>query len=143
MAAIPEGFPDVPRFSSLLNYLQLCSVGVELQSETLQAIIEKTAADEWRLQDDNSRVFTALQVVIAMRSMIAVDEPQRNLDRLFIYIEPVDKIKIKKEMVAQGPEEIERGSGMKLAEIDLTGDEAIETATFDRGLAVPQQVHCV
>eukprot|EP00966_Prymnesium_polylepis_P049937 1156016-Prymnesium_polylepis.1 len=34
-------------------------------------------------------------------------------------------------MVAQGPEEIERGSGMKLAEIDLTGDEAIETATFD------------
>ena len=38
------------------------------------------------------------------------------------------------------PEELELEAGMKLAEIDLTGDFPIETATFDGGGVIPQQV---
>eukprot|EP00966_Prymnesium_polylepis_P237210 5486184-Prymnesium_polylepis.1 len=43
-------------------------------------------------------------------------------------------------MAESEPEELELEAGMKLAEIDLTGDVPIETATFDGGGVIPQQV---
>ena len=133
------GFPEVPRFSSMYNYLELCDVGASLVSDTLQDTIMKTAAHKWKLLDD-SRELSALEIVKEMRFVIAEDEPDRDLDRLFVFIAPADKVSIKREMAESEPEELELEAGMKLAEIDLTGDVPIETATFDGGGVIPQQV---
>mgnify|MGYP007078117184 CR=1 FL=1 len=130
----------MPRGSSLLNYLKLCDVGFKLNSDTLQDTIRKVDEDEWRLDDDPSRELTSRQVVEEVRFNISEDEPDRDLDRVLIYIEPADKLKIKREIAEEELEEPEPCAGMKLAVIDITGDEPIETATFDGGGSVPQEV---
>ena len=55
----------------------------------------------------------------------------------------MDKITIKREIAAAGDDSDSEGEprvAMKIAEIDLTGEEPIETATFDGGMIVPEQV---
>ena len=134
-----DGFPDVPRFSSLYNYLELCEVGSSLVADnTLQDTIEKVPSGKWQLLD-GARELTALEIVEEIRFVIGEEDDGRDVDRVFIFMEPVDRMKIKREVAEQEPEERELQRGMKLAEIDLTGDDAIETATFDGG-SVPQQV---
>lgn len=136
-----DGFPHVPRFSSLLNYLELCRVGVTIMADTLDAMLTKTSDQSWTLQDEDHEL-TAVEIVEKMRFAIGEDEPERNVDNVFILIEPVDKVAIKREVAAgdESDHDSEAKVGMKLAEIDLTGDEPIETATFDGGLPVPEKV---
>jgi hypothetical protein len=135
-----DGFPEVPRFSSLLNYLELCRVGVTINSHDLDATITKTAPDGWDIKDED-RALTAVEIVEKMRFAISEDEPERNLNNTFIFMEPVDKITIKREIARECEDEDEEPLvGMRLADIDLTGEEPIETATFDGGLALPQKV---
>ena len=56
----------------------------------------------------------------------------------------MDKITIKRDIAAAGDDSDSEGeprvAPMKIAEIDLTGEEPIETATFDGGMIVPEQV---
>ena len=109
------GFPELRQFSSLLTYLELCETGCSLVSDTLQDTIIKTAIGKWSFLEDN-RELTALEVVEEMRFVIAEDEPERDLDRLFIFVQPVDKVSIKRELMEGGEEEeLQLERGMKLA----------------------------
>ena len=137
-----DGFPEVQRFSSLLNYLNLCQADVTINTETLDGSITKRENNCWVVQDEDQEL-TAVQIVEKIRLLIGEDEPERNLDNTFILIQPVDKITIKREIAAAGDDSDSEGEprvAMKIAEIDLTGEEPIETATFDGGMIVPEQV---
>jgi hypothetical protein len=136
----PQGFPEVPRFSSLHNYLELCKPGVFIDCETLDAKITKRLDSCWDLPDEE-KPLTAFEVVEKFRFTIIEDDSECNVDNIFIMVEPIDKVAIKREMVTEYEnEDLEPLVGMKRAEIDITGDEPVETATFDGGMAVPEQV---
>ena len=122
-----DGFPEVQRFSSLLNYLNLCQADVTINSETLDGSITKRENNCWVVQDEDQEL-TAVQIVEKIRILIGEDEPERNLDNTFILIQPVDKITIKREIAAAGDDSDSEGEprvAMKIAEIDLTGEEPI------------------
>ena len=145
-AARMDGFPSVPRFSSLLEYLELCDVGCSLASATLLDTIAKNESGKWKMFDDG-RELSAREIVQEMRFIIAEEEPKRNVDNIFIFIEPVDKVTIKREVADQDGSDVpEREAGIKLAEIDLTGEGWVETVTLDGGSSLPQEVsialHC-
>jgi len=57
-----DGFPEVQRFSSLLNYLNLCQADVTINTETLDGSITKRENNCWVVQDEDQEL-TAVQIV--------------------------------------------------------------------------------
>ena len=133
----PDGFPNVPRFSSsLLRFLELCAAGATIHSETLEAAIVKTANEEWIYDEERC---SAREIVREFRFILSEDDSSLTsaaLDAHLVCIEPMDARTIKKEIAtAEEEEEEEAPVGRRLAVIDLSGENAIETETFDYGPA--------
>ena len=76
---------------------------------------------------------SAREVVEEMRFVVREENPERDPDCYFVFIEPVNKLEVKKEVAASedAEEEVDVCVGMTLAYIDLTGKDAVETDTFD------------
>ena len=142
-AAVPmlDGFPSVARFSSLLDYLELCDAAVVIKSATLDCDLLKRTDETWEGLD-GSEPLSARAVVETMREYISEDDPDADLDKLCVLIEPVDKLAIKKEMADAADlsdDEPFMTVGMKLCEMEFDGERFVETKTFDDGPAAAQQ----
>ena len=76
---------------------------------------------------------SAREVVEEMRFVVSEENRERDPDCYFVFIEPVNKLEVKKEVAASedAEEEVDVCVGMTLAYIDLTGKDAVETDTFD------------
>ena len=138
-----NGFPDVPRFSSCLEYLELCEEDVFINSVQLDTKLTKIIGGngKWRHEAEGTD-FTALEIVELLREAVAEDQPEINLEEAHVLLEPSDKLRIKKEVAAEDEEEEPERLGMKLAVIDLEpgGDGVpIEVETHDGGPASGQQ----
>ena len=128
----------------MLEYLDACLPGAELESRTLDGVILKRESGKWSFEDDDRRL-TSREIVEMMRVCIGEDGSGRDADQVFVCIEPVDKVIIKREMAEEGEEgqadPLPQRVGCTLAEIDLTGDGApTEVATYDGG-PVPLPAH--
>ena len=139
-----NGFPDVPRFSSCWEYLELCEEDVFINSAQLDTKLVKIIGGngKWR-HESNGSDLTAREIIELLREAVAEDQPEINLEEAHVILEPIDKLRIKKEVAAdeQDEEESER-TGMMLAVIDLEpgGDGApIEIETHDGGVGSGQQ----
>ena len=137
------GMPDVPRFSSMLRYLEACQPGVELESMTLEETIFKLDTGTWTFETDYGLERgdrTSRQIVEAMRDAVARRNPGANVDQIFINIQPADPLVIKRE-VAEGEEEDEGEDDLELmgkagsgtCTIEITDDGWIETDTYNDG----------
>ena len=132
--AFVDGYPKVPRFSSMLQYLQLCKTGARLWCDMLDATVVKQDATMWEYDEE---LLDSRALVQEMRSCLKEDDEDltnANLNKLYLSIEPVDKVAIKREVAEATEEEEEEGQGgRKLCIIDVTGERAVETETFDGG----------
>ena len=137
-----DGFPSVRRFSSLLDYLDLCEVGVFIHSGTLDCELHKNAYHDWVGYEDEP--LTARGVVEAIRFCLSEDDPDCNLDQTHVIMSPVDKVTIKREIAAghdedSGAEDSGAGDGlavgMTLAKFIY--DESVEdfVLSYDSGAA--------
>ena len=105
MLVFKDGFPGVPRFSGLLDYLQLCQVGVSIRSDTLECILHKQSEDHWSGYDNEHPPITCRELVQEVRAVLREDEPGCDVDKVFVTMEPIDKVAIKREVVAAGEED--------------------------------------
>ena len=138
MPAMDDGFPSVRRFSSLLDFLELCDTAVIIKSSTLDCDLLKTTGGLWEGVDGEGAM-TARELVVHLRMCIYADDPQVNLETTHIMIEPVDKVSLKREVADSTAEEPFMTVGMALCEMELDGEEFVETKTFDGGPATTPQ----
>jgi hypothetical protein len=144
-----DGWPIVPRFSSALEYLELCKVDSRIDVDILNDFILLTdlgwvMGKNGCITEEGKQVgYTSTIIVEIMRDAhFGVD---MDPDLTFIHMMPVNALQVKKEMVDECNDEDEDPApqvGCRVCEIDLTGidEEWKETATYDGG-HVPQQVH--
>jgi len=93
-----EGFPNVPRFSSLLRFLELCRAGATIHSDILDTVIVKTDTGQWIY---NKERLSAQQIVTEFRLGLSEDDPAMTsavLDNTCACVEPMDALAIKKEV---------------------------------------------
>ena len=136
-----SGMPDVPRFSSMLRYLEACNPGVELESETLGETIFKLDTGAWTYEADFGLVRgarTSRAIVEEMRAAVARRNPSDNADQIFLTIEPADPLSTKREMAAgkekdEGEDELMGRIGSRTCTIEITDDGWIETDTYNDG----------
>ena len=133
-----DGFPGVPRFSGLLDYLQLCQVGVSIRSDTLECILHKQSEDHWSGYDNEHPPITCRELVQEVRAVLREDEPGCDVDKVFVTMEPIDKVAIKREVVAAGEEDEDEekeeagGTGTaKMVVCELDGEDGTEKWTED------------
>ena len=137
-----DGWPLVARHSSLLDFLILCQTGARINSEVLQCTVQKNEVGSWSGYGEKD--LTSLELVLAFRTELLLCDNQMtnaDLERQHVTIDPVDCMKIKRE-VAAGGEEADTDSDeddanqktVKLEIIDLTAEGGPgETDTFDGG----------
>lgn len=135
--------PEVPRFSSMINFLDLCQIGTRFFIDALDDYIFLDNFG-WMVEGTADDTYTAYDIVEHIRHHIAKDDASINLDACYLHLVPADSLRIKKEIMAEAGEESDDGpaaTGMEVCTIDLTSDDAawLETATND-GSHVPQQV---
>ena len=85
-----DGFPVVPRFSSLLTFLELCKPGAIIESSTLDARIVKTDKEGWIYEEEE---LSSRQIVTEIRFREREDDPSLSsaaVDNMFACIEPLD-----------------------------------------------------
>ena len=67
-----DGFPVVPRFLSLLTFLELCKPGAIIESSTLDARIVKTDKEGWIYEEEE---LSSREIVTELRFCLREDEP--------------------------------------------------------------------
>ena len=138
-----DGWPLVERGTALLDFLSLCQTGARINSDILQCTVQKNEDGLWSGYGEKD--LTSLELVLGFRTELLRYDTQMteaDLERQTVTIDPVDHMKIKREVAASG-EQADAASddddadqrSMKLATIDLTRDEGgpVETETFDGG----------
>ena len=139
----PDGWPLVERKSALVDFLELCHAGAAIKSEILQADVRKRE-DGGCWTGYGEQDLTSRDLVLAFREeLLKYDDglDEAALDKMFINIDPVDKIRIKREVAAAASEDEDSDSEekdtvqpKKIAAIDISGDgEGVETQTIDGG----------
>jgi hypothetical protein len=130
-----ECYPEVKRFSALLDYLELCEGGASLWCTTLDTRLDKQRNGLWRgggaVEDAE---LSAKEVVLNIRFNLCEDDAATDPDKVVMLIEPVDRMTVKREIASYEETLEEPEFAVTLAVIDITGDgPPIETATFDGG----------
>ena len=137
-----DGWPLVESESSLLDFLNLCHTGARVNSEVLQCTVQKNEDGLWTGYGEKD--LTSLELLLGFRAeLLQYDKEmtEADLERTLMSIDPVDSIKIKREVAAGGEQEDDDSDdddanqkGVRLAIIDVTGDGGpVETDTFDAG----------
>ena len=137
-----DGWPLVESESSLLDFLNLCHTGARVNSEVLQCTVQKNEDGLWTGYGEKD--LTSLELLLGFRAeLLQYDKEmtEADLERTLMSIDPVDSIKIKREVAAGGEQEDDDSddddanqNGVRLAIIDVTGDGGpVETDTFDAG----------
>ena len=139
-----DGLPQVKRFSSLIEFLKLCKEGTRLRFfEVADAVITLEKFMGWQFEGDDDAVgYDSEAIVSKLRREIKVTQPNIDVDKCFFTLVPCDPLRVKKEMVQEESDDdhlFHPKKSMKLCEIDITGEEWEETATFD-GDHVPEKV---
>ena len=107
LALAPDGWPLVDRESALVDFLELCHAGAAIKSEILQADVRKRE-DGGCWTGYGEQDLTSRDLVLAFREeLLKYDDglDEAALDKMFINIDPVDKIRIKREVAAAASED--------------------------------------
>ena len=105
-----NGYPSVARFSAMIDYLDLCAVGVSIRSDTLDCNLVKASDDAWSGYDDE-RNLSCIEVVEELRFVLLENDKDYPVDKIYVHIEPIDKVAIKKEVAADRDEEEDEEPG--------------------------------
>ena len=126
-----DGFPSVERFSSLLNYLELCDIGVFIKSDTLDCELFKNSSLEWVGYGDEP--LSARGVVDAVCFCMKEDDPEVDFDTVHVLMRPVDPVAIKCEIAASNDEEpdIQLEVSMTTAKFEWDAERDEFVAVFD------------